>query len=69
MLAFGVICLILGVAILFNPALLGFFVGLFLLVMGCVVIFGWYKVNRVFEKSFQVGKYHIVFQKRETPKK
>jgi hypothetical protein len=54
----------LGVAILFNPALLGFFVGLMLLILGSWIILGWYKVNKVLEKTYSVGKYDIIFQKK-----
>jgi len=59
----------LGVAILFNPAILGFIVGFLLLVLGSWVILGWYKVNRVLEKKFSVGKYNIVFEKKAQHKK
>lgn len=54
MLLFGILCLIIGAAILFNPALLGFLVGLFLLILGSWVILGWYKVNKVLEKTYSV---------------
>lgn len=64
MLIFGISCVIIGLAILFNPALLGFLVGLFLFILGSWIILGWYKVNKVLEKKFTVGKYNIVFQKR-----
>ncbi|MBP7806328.1 hypothetical protein KA057_01460 [Candidatus Gracilibacteria bacterium] len=69
MLFFGILCLILGVAILFNPALLGFLVGFFLFVLGSWVILGWYKVNKVLEKTYSVGKYNIIFQKKGGSKK
>lgn len=68
MILFWTICLVLGVAILFNPAILGFIVGFFLLVLGSWVILGWYKVNRVLEKKFSVGKYNIVFEKKSQHK-
>lgn len=54
MLLFGIICVILGVAILFNPALLGFLVGLALFILGSWIILGWYKVNQVLEKKYSV---------------
>ncbi|MFA6080613.1 MAG: hypothetical protein WC753_04015 [Candidatus Gracilibacteria bacterium] len=69
MILFGTVCLVLGIAILFNPAILGFIVGFFLLVLGSWIILGWYKVNRVLEKKFSVGKYNIVFEKRDQHKK
>jgi hypothetical protein len=69
MLTFWTICVIIGLAILFNPALLGFLVGLFLFILGSWIILGWYKVNKVLEKKFSVGKYHIIFQKRDDAKK
>ncbi len=64
MLTFWIICLIIGVAILFNPAILGFLVGLFLLILGSWIILGWYKVNKVLEKTYSMGQYQIVFQKK-----
>jgi len=65
MLIFWIISVILGVAILFNPALLGFLVGLFLFILGSWIILGWYKVNKVLEKKYAFGKYNIIFQKRD----
>lgn len=69
MIFFWTLCLILGVAILFNPAILGFIVGFFLLVLWSWVILGWYKVNRVLEKKFSVWKYNIVFEKKSSNKR
>lgn len=69
MLLFWILCVIIGLAILFNPALLGFLVGLFLFILGSWIILGWYKVNTVLEKKFSVGKYNIVFQKRDDKKR
>ncbi len=65
MLMFWIFIVILWIAILFNPALLSFFVGLFLFILGSWIILGWYKVNKVLEKKFNVWKYDIIFQKRE----
>ncbi len=62
MVLFWTFCLVFGIAILFNPALLGFIVGFLLIVLGSWVILGWYKVNKVLEKKFSVGKYNIIFQ-------
>jgi uncharacterized membrane protein HdeD (DUF308 family) len=64
MLTFWIVSLILGVAILFNPAILGFLVGLFLLILGSWIILGWYKVNKILEKTYSVGAYQIIFQKK-----
>lgn len=69
MLFFWITCVIFGVAILFNPALLGFLVGLGLFILGSWIILGWYKVNKVLEKKYSVWKYQIIFQKKwDTPK-
>ncbi|MBP7823363.1 hypothetical protein KA050_03370 [Candidatus Gracilibacteria bacterium] len=65
MLTFGIVALILGTAILFNPAILGFLVGLFLLILGSWIILGWYKVNKILEKTYSMGKYQIIFQKKK----
>jgi len=69
MLSFWIICLLFGVAILFNPAILGFLVGLFLLILWSWIILGWYKVNKVLEKTYNMGKYNIIFQKKDHTKK
>jgi len=69
MIFFWTVCLVLGVAILFNPAILGFIVWFLLLVLGSWIILGWYKVNRVLEKKFSVWKYTILFEKRDQHQK
>lgn len=65
MLTFWIVALILGTAILFNPAILGFLVGLFLLILGSWIILGWYKVNKILEKTYSMWKYQIIFQKKK----